>query len=223
MGSMSEDEYESYQRVGKRKRRRRRDLDSYGARGDNGGKVPSSRAIVPAAISRKAWERWCVSILMPRKNESTVYIEIPSEASFSLLIHVQILMFLDIVVHWHAKHMWTLKIQTSLYYWYEQGLQIDISDLDGLFKSKAFTELVITSTKEHFAKLVVHASTISAFPQSWSPLEAMRLCLKGLAEEVPSKKMTRLRMQRHFVALDGIVFHQIDRIERSKYVRHELE
>jgi len=57
MGSMSEDEYESYQRVGKRKRRRRRDLDSYGARGDNGGKVPSSRAIVPAAISRKAWER----------------------------------------------------------------------------------------------------------------------------------------------------------------------
>lgn len=57
MGSMSEDEYESYQRVGKRKRRRRRDLDTYGSRGDNGGKVPSSRAIVPAAISRKVWER----------------------------------------------------------------------------------------------------------------------------------------------------------------------
>lgn len=56
-GSMSDDEYDSYQRVGKRKRFRRRDTDAYGSRGENGGRVPSNRAIVPAAIGKKTWER----------------------------------------------------------------------------------------------------------------------------------------------------------------------
>lgn len=56
-GSMSEDEYESYIRVGKRKRNKRRDMDAYGSRGENGGRVPSNRAIVPAAVGRKQWER----------------------------------------------------------------------------------------------------------------------------------------------------------------------
>lgn len=57
MGSMSDEEYDSYRRVGKRKRTRRRDGDMYGSRGDNGGRVPSDRAIVPAAVGKRVWER----------------------------------------------------------------------------------------------------------------------------------------------------------------------
>jgi ferredoxin len=57
-GSLSDDEYEAYARVGKRKRTKRRTEDgTYGARGMNGGKVPAERAIVVSAGGRKVWER----------------------------------------------------------------------------------------------------------------------------------------------------------------------
>lgn len=52
-----EDEYSGYQRVGRRQRTRRPDSGSYGARGDNGGRVPADRALVPAAVARRRWER----------------------------------------------------------------------------------------------------------------------------------------------------------------------
>ena len=57
-GSMSEDEYEAYARVGKRKRARKPAEDgTYGARGENGGKVPANRAIVVSGGGKKVWER----------------------------------------------------------------------------------------------------------------------------------------------------------------------
>lgn len=57
-GSFSEDEYDAYARVGKRKRAKRRANDGvYGARGENGGKVPADRAIVLSGGGRKVWER----------------------------------------------------------------------------------------------------------------------------------------------------------------------
>lgn len=55
--SGGEDEYSGYQRVGRRKRSRTPDSGSYGTRGDNGGRVPAERALVPAAIARRKWER----------------------------------------------------------------------------------------------------------------------------------------------------------------------
>lgn len=58
-GSESEeDEYANYQRVGRRRRTRMPDASGYGARGDNGGKVPTERALVPAALGKRAvWEK----------------------------------------------------------------------------------------------------------------------------------------------------------------------
>ena len=57
-GSLSEDEYEAYARVGKRKRAKRpTDDGTYGARGENGGKVPANRAIVVSSGGKKVWER----------------------------------------------------------------------------------------------------------------------------------------------------------------------
>ena len=56
-GSASEDEYSGYQRVGRRRRARQPDAGSYGARGDNGGRVPADRALVPAAVARRRWEK----------------------------------------------------------------------------------------------------------------------------------------------------------------------
>jgi len=59
-GSMSEDEYDGYRKVGKRKRdkQKREASGVYGSRGDNGGRVPADRAIVPAALGqKKVWER----------------------------------------------------------------------------------------------------------------------------------------------------------------------
>ena len=57
-GSMSEDEYDAYARVGKRKRARKPAEDgTYGARGENGGKVPANRAIVVSGGGKKVWER----------------------------------------------------------------------------------------------------------------------------------------------------------------------
>ena len=52
-----DDEYSGYQRVGRRKRTRKPDSGSYGARGENGGRVPADRALVPAAVGRRRWER----------------------------------------------------------------------------------------------------------------------------------------------------------------------
>lgn len=57
-GSSSEDdEFAGYQRVGRRKRAMRPDAGTYGARGANGGRVPADRALVPAAVGRRVWER----------------------------------------------------------------------------------------------------------------------------------------------------------------------
>jgi ferredoxin len=55
--SSEDDEFSRYQRVGRRRRSRTRDGENYGARGDNGGRVPSERALVPVAASRRAWEK----------------------------------------------------------------------------------------------------------------------------------------------------------------------
>ena len=56
--SSEEDEYSGYQRVGRRRRTRtRRDDGNYGARGENGGRVPAERALVPVAVGRRAWEK----------------------------------------------------------------------------------------------------------------------------------------------------------------------
>ncbi|KAG7671360.1 hypothetical protein Ndes2526B_g02141 [Nannochloris sp. 'desiccata'] len=55
--SSEEDEYSGYQRVGRRRRSRTRDGENYGARGDNGGRVPAERALVPVAVGRRAWEK----------------------------------------------------------------------------------------------------------------------------------------------------------------------
>ncbi len=56
-GSLSEDEYEAYARVGKRKRAKQRtENGTYGARGENGGKVPAERSIVLSG-GRKVWQR----------------------------------------------------------------------------------------------------------------------------------------------------------------------
>ena len=52
-----EDEYSGYRRVGRRRRAQRPETGSYGARGDNGGRVPQERALVPAAVGRRTWER----------------------------------------------------------------------------------------------------------------------------------------------------------------------
>lgn len=57
-GSSSEEEYSGYQRVGRRRRVRQKERSSsYGARGDNGGRVPADRALVPVAARSKVWER----------------------------------------------------------------------------------------------------------------------------------------------------------------------
>jgi ferredoxin len=55
--SCEEDEYSGYQRVGRRRRNRTRDGENYGARGDNGGRVPAERALVPVAVGRREWEK----------------------------------------------------------------------------------------------------------------------------------------------------------------------
>jgi ferredoxin len=55
--SSSEDEYAGYKKVGRRRRSRRPDVDTYGSRGDNGGRVPPDRALVPVVASRRVWER----------------------------------------------------------------------------------------------------------------------------------------------------------------------
>jgi len=55
--SSEEDEYAGYQRVGRRRRSRTRDSENYGARGDNGGRVPAERALVRVAVSRRPWEK----------------------------------------------------------------------------------------------------------------------------------------------------------------------
>lgn len=55
--SDEEDSMMGYRRVGKRRRARRMESSGYGARGDNGGRVPADRALVPAAMGRKVWER----------------------------------------------------------------------------------------------------------------------------------------------------------------------
>lgn len=55
-GSLSEDEYDGYNRVGKRKRfTKRRSSESLD--GFHGGRVPSDRAIVPAALGKKVWDK----------------------------------------------------------------------------------------------------------------------------------------------------------------------
>ena len=53
----SDDEYAYYRKVGRRKRGRRAVEGSFGARGQNGGKVPLDRALVPAAATRQPWHR----------------------------------------------------------------------------------------------------------------------------------------------------------------------
>jgi curved DNA-binding protein CbpA len=56
--SSEEDEFNRYQRVGRRRRSRTRDGENYGSRGDNGGRVPSERALVPVSSGgRRAWQK----------------------------------------------------------------------------------------------------------------------------------------------------------------------
>lgn len=56
-GSGSDEEYASYQKVGRRQRRRRPDSVRYGTRGMNGGRVPEERALVHVGATFPPWKK----------------------------------------------------------------------------------------------------------------------------------------------------------------------
>jgi hypothetical protein len=53
----SDDEYASYQKVGRRRRQRQRVDGAYGARGASGGRVPRERALVPTSGQLRPWRK----------------------------------------------------------------------------------------------------------------------------------------------------------------------
>ena len=54
----ADDEYSSYQKVGRRRRSKQRVAGQYGAKNAGGGKVPRERALVPTAgVPLRPWQR----------------------------------------------------------------------------------------------------------------------------------------------------------------------
>jgi hypothetical protein len=55
---LADDEYSSYQKVGRRRRSKQRVAGQYGAKNAGGGKVPRERALVPTAgVPLRPWQR----------------------------------------------------------------------------------------------------------------------------------------------------------------------